>query len=287
MKVVETVQELQAEIRKARRDGKRVGFVPTMGNLHEGHMMLIDQASEECDFVVCSIFINPLQFNDIDDLGRYPRTFSADSEHLKDRDCDLLFYPSIDEMYPDGQDQQSKLHVPVVSEGLCGKSRPGHFDGMATVVMKLFHMVAPDASFFGEKDFQQLAVIRKMVRDLNLPFDVVGVATCREESGLAMSSRNNYLSDEEKAQAANIYRILSEVCSKISEGNKSFVELCQQGMDELASLGFDPDYLEVRNADTLAAPTKEDTNLVVLVAAILGKARLIDNLRVTAPSVSA
>jgi len=173
MKTVETVRDLQAEIRKARAEGKRIGFVPTMGNLHEGHMMLIDQASEECDFVVCSIFINPLQFNDIDDLGRYPRTFSADSEHLKDRDCDLLFYPSIDEMYPDGQDQQSKLHVPVVSEGLCGDSRPGHFDGMATVVMKLFHMVAPDASFFGEKDFQQLAVIRKMVRDLNLPFDVV------------------------------------------------------------------------------------------------------------------
>jgi len=284
MKTVETVRDLQAEIRKARAEGKRIGFVPTMGNLHEGHMMLIDQASEECDFVVCSIFINPLQFNDIDDLGRYPRTFSADSEHLKDRDCDLLFYPSIDEMYPDGQDQQSKLHVPVVSEGLCGDSRPGHFDGMATVVMKLFHMVAPDASFFGEKDFQQLAVIRKMVRDLNLPFDVVGVETCREESGLAMSSRNNYLSEEEKAQAANIYRILTEITQAISEGNRNFEALCKQGNEELASLGFEPDYLEVRNAADLAKATDEHNELVVLVAAILGKARLIDNLRVTAPT---
>jgi len=284
MKTVETVRDLQAEIRKARAEGKRIGFVPTMGNLHEGHMMLIDQASEECDFVVCSIFINPLQFNDIDDLGRYPRTFSADSEHLKDRDCDLLFYPSIDEMYPDGQDQQSKLHVPVVSEGLCGDSRPGHFDGMATVVMKLFHMVAPDASFFGEKDFQQLAVIRKMVRDLNLPFDVIGVETCREESGLAMSSRNNYLSEEEKAQAANIYRILTEITQAISEGNRNFEALCKQGNEELASLGFEPDYLEVRNAADLAKATDEHNELVVLVAAILGKARLIDNLRVTAPT---
>lgn len=283
MKVVETVQDLQAEIRNARREGKRVGFVPTMGNLHEGHMMLIDQASEECDFVVCSIFINPLQFNDIDDLGRYPRTFSADSEHLKDRDCDLLFYPSIDEMYPDGQDQQSKLHVPVVSEGLCGDSRPGHFDGMATVVMKLFHMVAPDASFFGEKDFQQLAVIRKMVRDLNLPFDVVGVETCREDSGLAMSSRNNYLSDEEKAQAANIYRILSEISEAIQSGNRDFSTLCENGNKELASLGFEPDYLEVRHAPDLAKANEEHTDLVILAAAILGKARLIDNLRVTAP----
>lgn len=284
MKTVETVRDLQAEIRKARAEGKRIGFVPTMGNLHEGHMMLIDQASEECDFVVCSIFINPLQFNDIDDLGRYPRTFSADSEHLKDRDCDLLFYPSIDEMYPDGQDQQSKLHVPVVSQGLCGDSRPGHFDGMATVVMKLFHMVAPDASFFGEKDFQQLAVIRKMVRDLNLPFDVVGVETCREESGLAMSSRNNYLSEEEKAQAANIYRILTEITQAISKGNRNFEALCKQGNEELASLGFEPDYLEVRNAADLAKANDEHNDLVVLVAAILGKARLIDNLRVTAPT---
>ncbi|NVK39147.1 MAG: pantoate--beta-alanine ligase [Gammaproteobacteria bacterium] len=280
MKTVETIAELQAEIRAARAEGKRIGFVPTMGNLHEGHMILVDQASEECDYVVASIFINPLQFNDIDDLGRYPRTLAADQEHLRDRDCDLLFFPSVDEMYPHGQEAQTTVSVPVVSEGLCGDSRPGHFDGVATVVSKLFHMVQPDAAFFGEKDFQQLAVIRKMVGDLNLPFDVVGVPTCREENGLAMSSRNNYLTAEEKDNAGNIYRVLNEIRNKIENGAKDFAELCVLAKQELVTHGFQPDYIEVREANTLKPATEDDTDLVVLAAAILGKARLIDNLRV-------
>lgn len=280
MKTVETIAELQAEVNAARNAGKRVGFVPTMGNLHEGHMILVDQASEECDFVVASIFINPLQFNDIDDLGRYPRTLAADQEHLRDRDCDLLFFPSVDEMYPHGQDAQTTVSVPVVSEGLCGKSRPGHFDGVATVVSKLFHMVQPDAAFFGEKDFQQLAVIRKMVNDLNLPFDVVGVPTCREENGLAMSSRNNYLSSEEKETAGHIYRVLNEISEKIQSGHSSFKKLCDAAKQELAGLGFAPDYIEVREANSLRTATADDAELVVLAAAILGKARLIDNLRI-------
>jgi pantoate--beta-alanine ligase len=281
MNVVETVSDLQAQIKQARAAGKKVGFVPTMGSLHEGHMMLIDKAVEDCDFVVSSIFINPLQFNDIDDLGRYPRTFDADRELLKTHNCDLLYFPSIDEMYPHGQNAQTTVSVPVVSEGLCGDSRPGHFDGMATVVIKLFHMVAPDASFFGEKDFQQLAVIRKMVGDLNLPFDVVGVATCRETSGLAMSSRNHYLSPEEKATASHLFRLLSEISAAITSGNTDYLALCKSGNAELASLGFEPDYLEIRNADTLAPASSQDKNLVILVAAILGKARLIDNLQLT------
>lgn len=281
MNVVETVSDLQAQIKHARAAGKKVGFVPTMGSLHEGHMMLIDKAVEDCDFVVSSIFINPLQFNDIDDLGRYPRTFDADRALLTKHNCDLLYFPSIDEMYPHGQDAQTTVSVPVVSQGLCGDSRPGHFDGMATVVIKLFHMVAPDASFFGEKDFQQLAVIRKMVGDLNLPFDVVGVATCRETSGLAMSSRNHYLSPEEKATASNLFRLLSEISAAITSGNTDYLALCKSGSAELASLGFEPDYLEIRNADTLAPASSQDKNLVILVAAILGKARLIDNLQLT------
>ncbi|MFT6975695.1 MAG: pantoate--beta-alanine ligase [Bermanella sp.] len=281
MNVVETVNDLQAQIKQARAAGKKVGFVPTMGSLHDGHMMLIDKATEDCDFVVSSIFINPLQFNDIDDLGRYPKTFDADSELLKKHNCDLLYFPSIDEMYPHGQTAQTKVSVPVVSEGLCGNSRPGHFDGMATVVIKLFHMVAPDASFFGEKDYQQLAVIRKMVGDLNLPFDVIGVATCREESGLAMSSRNHYLSTEEKATASNLFRLLSEISTSIKSGNTDYLALCKSGNAQLASLGFKPDYLEVRNADTLAPASTDDQDLVILVAAILGKARLIDNLRLS------
>ncbi len=280
MNTVETIVELQAEIKAARDAGKRIGFVPTMGNLHEGHMILIDQASEECDFVVASIFINPLQFNDIDDLGRYPRTLAADQEHLRDRDCDLLFFPSVDEMYPHGQDAQTTISVPVVSEGLCGDSRPGHFDGVATVVSKLFHMVQPDAAFFGEKDFQQLAVIRKMVDDLNLPFDVVGVPTCREENGLAMSSRNNYLTEDEKNTAGHIYRVLNEISEKIQSGEKNFAELCVLAKQELVGHGFTPDYVEVRDAKTLRPAVETDTDMVVLAAAILGKARLIDNLRI-------
>ncbi|WP_283788309.1 pantoate--beta-alanine ligase [Bermanella sp. WJH001] len=280
MKTVETIAELQAEVKAARDAGKRIGFVPTMGNLHEGHMILVDQASEECDFVVASIFINPLQFNDIDDLGRYPRTLAADQEHLRDRDCDLLFFPSVDEMYPHGQDAQTTVSVPVVSEGLCGSSRPGHFDGVATVVSKLFHMVQPDAAFFGEKDFQQLAVIRKMVSDLNLPFDVVGVPTCREENGLAMSSRNNYLSEQEKDNAGHIYRLLNEISDSILGGSSQFKTLCDAAKKELATLGFKPDYIEVREANSLRPAKAGDNELVVLAAAILGKARLIDNLRI-------
>jgi len=280
MKTVETLAALRAEIKAAKMAGKRVGFVPTMGNLHEGHMILVDQAHRECDFVVASIFVNPLQFNDIDDLGRYPRTLTADQQHLVDRDCDLLFYPSVDEMYPDGQDNQTKVSVPVVSEGLCGASRPGHFDGVSTVVSKLFNMVMPDAAFFGEKDYQQLAVIRKMTHDLNMALDIVGVTTCREDNGLAMSSRNNYLSEEERAQAGHIWKELNRVIDGLKTGSKNFFNLIQQGKINLIKQGFKPDYLEIRNAQTLKPATESDEQVVVLVAAILGKARLIDNIRV-------
>jgi len=280
MKTVETLAALRAEIKAAKMAGKRVGFVPTMGNLHEGHMILVDQAHRECDFVVASIFVNPLQFNDIDDLGRYPRTLTADQQHLVDRDCDLLFYPSVDEMYPDGQDNQTKVSVPVVSEGLCGASRPGHFDGVSTVVSKLFNMVMPDAAFFGEKDYQQLAVIRKMTHDLNMALDIVGVTTCREDNGLAMSSRNNYLSEEERAQAGHIWKELNRVIDGLKTGSKNFFDLIQQGKINLIKQGFKPDYLEIRNAQTLKPATESDEQVVVLVAAILGKARLIDNIRV-------
>ncbi len=280
MKTVETLAALRAEVQAAKDAGKKVGFVPTMGNLHEGHMILVDQAAQECDFVVSSIFVNPLQFNDIDDLGRYPRTLTADQQHLKDRDCDLLFYPSVEEMYPDGQDNQSRVTVPVVSEGLCGASRPGHFDGVSTVVSKLFNMVMPDSAFFGEKDYQQLAVIRKMVHDLNMAINIVGVTTCREENGLAMSSRNNYLSDRERDQAGHIFKELNHTIEAIKGGNKNYFDLTQQGKINLIKQGFKPDYFEVRNAQTLKPANENDSQVVVLVAAILGKARLIDNIRV-------
>ncbi len=278
MKTVETLIALRAEIKAARAAGKTIGFVPTMGNLHEGHMILVDKAAQDCDFVVTSIFVNPLQFNDIDDLGRYPRTLAADQQHLVDRDCDLLFFPSVDEMYPHGQDSQSTVHVPDVSEGLCGSSRPGHFDGVSTVVSKLFHMVMPDSAFFGEKDYQQLAVIRKMTTDLNMAIHIVGVPTCREDNGLAMSSRNHHLSEQERTTAGHIYEQLTQLKDAIAAGNKDFDQLCQQSKKTLSQHGFAPDYIEVRHGKTLKPATDTDTELVILIAAILGKARLIDNI---------
>ena len=281
MKTVETIEQLRREIRAARSMGKTIGFVPTMGNLHEGHMSLVDQASEECGFVVTSIFVNPLQFNDQSDLGNYPRTLAADQEHLKDRDCDLLFFPNVDEMYPRGQDQQTTVHVPGVSQGLCGGSRPGHFDGVSTVVNKLFNMVLPDAAFFGGKDYQQLAVIRKMVLDLDMPIKVVGVPTCRDTDGLAMSSRNGYLTPSERQQAVHLSQVLTSMIQAVEQGDRDYKTLCENAKETLKAQGFEPDYVEVCHALTLKPATEADKNLVILGAAFLGKARLIDNMTLT------
>lgn len=280
MKTVETIAELREAVRHARSQGKRVGFVPTMGNLHEGHMSLVDKAMRQCEFVVASIFVNPLQFNDKSDLDRYPRTLAADQIHLEDHGCDLLFFPSVDEMYPEGQAIHATVSVPDVSEGLCGAARPGHFDGVATVVSKLFNMVQPDMAFFGEKDFQQLAVIRKMVTDLCMPIEVVGVETCREEDGLAMSSRNGYLTPDERQQAAHMPKALSSIVEALKAGQKNFDKLCQNARDYLLAQGFSPDYVEIYNGTTLKPAQAEDDQLVVLGAAFLGNARLIDNMSV-------
>ena len=280
MNTVTTLVELRDAVRHARRQGKRIGFVPTMGNLHAGHMSLVDKAMRQCEFVVASIFVNPLQFNDKDDLARYPRTLAADQIHLEDHGCDLLFFPSVDEMYPNGQDAQSRVSVPDVSEGLCGGARPGHFDGVATVVTKLFNMVQPDMAFFGEKDFQQLAVIRKMVADLCMPIEIVGVETCREDDGLAMSSRNGYLTPDERQQAAHMPKALLTMVDALKAGQKNFDKLCQDARDYLLAQGFSPDYVEIYNSNTLKPAQAEDTELTVLGAAFLGKARLIDNMSV-------
>lgn len=280
MKTVETIAELRDAVREARRQGKQVGFVPTMGNLHEGHMSLVDKAMRQCEFVVASIFVNPLQFNDKSDLDRYPRTLAADQIHLEDHGCDLLFFPSVDEMYPEGQDNHANVSVPDVSEGLCGAARPGHFDGVATVVSKLFNMVQPDKAFFGEKDFQQLAVIRKMVNDLCMPIEVVGVETCREEDGLAMSSRNGYLTPDERLQAVHMPKALTNICDALKAGQKNFDKLCQDARDYLMAQGFSPDYVDIYNSKTLKPAQPEDEELTVLGAAFLGNARLIDNMSV-------
>ncbi|WP_437881594.1 pantoate--beta-alanine ligase [Pseudomonas sp. LRF_L74] len=278
MNTVKTVAELRAVIARARSQGKRIGLVPTMGNLHAGHIALVNTALRHADFVVASIFVNPLQFGRGEDLDSYPRTLAADQDKLVDAGCHLLFAPDVSEMYPDGMEQQTKVSVPVVSEGLCGASRPGHFDGVSTVVSKLFNMVQPDVAVFGQKDYQQLAVIRTMVRDLNMPVQIIGEPTVRAEDGLALSSRNGYLDDTQRHDAIALYRVLQGVVEAIQGGNNDLPALLQHASKDLGSAGFRPDYLEVREAASLRQPSAQDSQLVVLGAAFMGNTRLIDNI---------
>ncbi|WP_434696777.1 pantoate--beta-alanine ligase [Pseudomonas sp. Z1-14] len=278
MNTVKTVRELRAAVARARGEGKRIAFVPTMGNLHSGHMALVTKAAQRADFVVASIFVNPLQFGAGEDLDKYPRTLAADQEKLLQAGCHLLFAPSVEEMYPDGMAGQTRVSVPQLSEGLCGASRPGHFEGVATVVSKLFNMVQPDLAVFGQKDFQQLAVIRALVHDLNMPIQIIGEPTVRAEDGLALSSRNGFLSPEQRAVAPVVYRALSQIAEAIRQGRRDFPALIGEQLKQLESAGLRPDYLEIRDARTLRPPVSEDRDLVILVAAFLGTTRLIDNL---------
>ena len=278
MNTVKTVRELRAAVARARSEGKRIGFVPTMGNLHAGHIALVEKASQRADFVVTSIFVNPLQFGPNEDLAKYPRTLVADQEKLVAAGCHLLFHPNVEEMYPDGMQGQTRVNVPLVSDGLCGGSRPGHFEGVATVVSKLFNMVQPDLAVFGEKDFQQLAVIRKLVRDLNMPIQIIGEPTARAADGLALSSRNGYLDDAQRAAAPALYRTLQQLAGAIRLGRRDFATLEQEGRAELTKAGLRPDYLEVREALSLRPAGLQDKQLVILGAAFMGNTRLIDNL---------
>ncbi len=282
MITVHSIQELRHYVREARQQGRPIGFVPTMGNLHDGHIRLVDHAKADDCFTVASIFVNPLQFNDASDLERYPRTLSADQQRLDAAATDLLFAPDVTEMYPHGQAQQSRVHVPGVSAGLCGGSRPGHFDGVATVVTKLFNMVQPDRAYFGEKDFQQVAVIRKMVDDLNTPIEIIPVPTARAEDGLALSSRNGYLSAEERAIAPGLYRVLTQLLLRI-QTQTPLSNALTEANEHLQQLGFTPDYVSVCHAHNLQSVQSGDTvnELVILAAAHLGNARLIDNIHVT------
>ena len=225
MNTVKTLRELRSAVAHARNAGKRIGFVPTMGNLHSGHATLVTKAAQQADFVVASIFVNPLQFGAGEDLDKYPRTLAADQETLLQAGCNLLFAPTVDEMYPGGTTGQTRVSVPQLSEGLCGASRPGHFEGVATVVSKLFNMVQPDMAVFGQKDYQQLAVIRAMVHDLNMPIQIIGEPTVRAEDGLALSSRNGFLSPQERAIAPVLYRSLSQIAAAIKSGDHDFATL--------------------------------------------------------------
>lgn len=281
MKTINNITGLRAELKNARRQGKSIAFVPTMGNLHAGHIKLVHRAKAEADVVVVSIFVNPLQFGANEDLDNYPRTLADDQEKLIDAGAHLLFTPTVDEIYPEGMEPHAKLSVPMITNTLCGAARPGHFDGVTTVVNKLFNIVLPDVAIFGQKDFQQLAVIRKMVKDFCIPIHIIGEETARAEDKLALSSRNGYLSNKERAVAPAIYRALAAIQTAITQGDRDFHALTEEAKRFLEDAGFVIDYVDVRDATTLMQPTDDSVELVILAAATLGTTRLIDNLTVT------
>ncbi len=258
----------------------RVAFVPTMGNLHEGHLALVRRARALGDRVVVSIFVNPLQFDRAEDLAAYPRTPEEDAALLEAEGVDLLFLPGVEALYPEGMARHTRVEVPGVSEELCGAARPGHFTGVATIVCKLFNLVQPDVAVFGKKDYQQLLVIRKMVSDLAMPVAIEGVETVREADGLAMSSRNGYLTREERRRAPALYRTLRETAEALAAGAGDYASLEAEGRRKLEAAGMRPDYFEIRRAADLETPGPGERALVVLAAAFLGRARLIDNLEV-------
>lgn len=282
MNSVEQLEELRTRVRAWRAAGDEVGFVPTMGNLHAGHLALVRAALQRVPRVVASIFVNPLQFGPTEDLAAYPRTPGQDQARLAEAGCHLLFAPSVATMYPHGQEAQTRVEVPGLSDILCGASRPGHFIGVATVVCKLFNMVQPDLALFGEKDFQQLLVIRRMVADLAMPVEVRGVPIVREPDGLAMSSRNGYLSTDERVRAPSLYRALTAAARQLVAGQPA-TEVEALAAGAIAAAGLRPDYVKICRTTDLGEPTANDRELVILAAAYLGRTRLIDNLRVALP----
>ncbi len=278
MKIVTTISELRSIVNGWKQEGEQVAFVPTMGNLHAGHLQLVHEAQKAADRVVASIFVNPTQFGEGEDFESYPRTIEQDSTQLTEAAVDLLFLPSVEEMYPGDRDLATFVDVPGVSEMLCGAHRSGHFRGVATVVCKLFNMVGADVAFFGEKDFQQLTVIRKMVKELNMAISIQGVSTVRESNGLALSSRNGYLMTDELERAALLYRCLCDAKEAVLAGRLSIQEIENEQLARLKEAGFEPDYFSISCRENLKPATEKDTELVVLAAAQLGRPRLIDNL---------
>jgi pantoate--beta-alanine ligase len=281
MRTATTIAAVRHEVRRWRAEGRRVAFVPTMGNLHAGHMSLIDAARVHGERFVASIFVNPMQFGPNEDFAHYPRTPQADAAMLERAGCSLMFMPDAAEMYPGGAERATRVEVPALSRILCGEHRPGHFEGVTTVVARLFNIVQPDVAIFGEKDYQQLTIIRRMTLDLCMPIEIVAAPTVREADGLAMSSRNRYLSEAERALAPRLHATLQQAVQRLRAGDLDFAGIERSGMRALQGAGFRPDYFSVRDASDLGAPQSDTRELVVLTAARLGKARLIDNLRVT------
>lgn len=281
MQVIARPDELRSLISHWRRSGERIALVPTMGNLHAGHGSLMSRARGVAERVIVSVFVNPLQFGPNEDYAAYPRTPDQDRAMLESLRVDVLFVPTVDDMYPRGQQSTARVHVPGLEDILCGAFRPGHFMGVATVVTKLLNLVQPDAALFGEKDFQQLMIIRRAATDLCMPAEIIGVPTTRESDGLAMSSRNRYLTPEQRKIAPAIYAELDKARRAIESGERDFSALQASGMQALREVGFNPDYFEVREAETLEPPGENSRDLVILTAARIGRARLIDNVRAT------
>jgi pantoate--beta-alanine ligase len=286
MRTYNSNSQLKSALRSVRSNGQTIGFVPTMGNLHEGHLDLVRKARQLCDVVVVSIFVNPLQFGPSEDLDAYPRTLAADKEKLFAAGVQILYAPGVDDIYPEGMHVQTIVHVPDLGDTLCGSSRPGHFDGVTTVVSKLFNIVQPDVAVFGEKDFQQLSIVRKMVKDLCMPISVVGVATIRDEDGLAKSSRNGYLSFEQRRVAPILNQTLNSCREAIACGFDNFLQLESHARMKLLQAGFEPDYFAIRDARTLRTVTEDTEEIAILAAARLGSTRLIDNVRLSLNPVS-
>ncbi|HKN04619.1 MAG TPA: pantoate--beta-alanine ligase [Buttiauxella sp.] len=280
MLIIETIPLLRQQIRRWRQEGKRIALVPTMGNLHDGHMKLVDDAKSRADVVVTTIFVNPMQFDRPDDLTRYPRTLQEDCEKLNHRKVDLVFAPAPGDIFPKGLDSQTFVEVPGLSTMLEGASRPGHFRGVSTIVSKLFNMVQPDIACFGEKDFQQLALIRKMVADMGYDIEIIGVPTVRAKDGLALSSRNGYLNAEQRKIAPGLHKVMQSLADKLRAGERDTEEMLAIAATELNEKGFRSDDLQIRDADTLLELDVESKSAVVLMAAWLGQARLIDNIQV-------
>ncbi|RTZ67703.1 MAG: pantoate--beta-alanine ligase [Aquificaceae bacterium] len=277
---ISEISPVREKIKKWKQAGYRIAFVPTMGNLHAGHLALVERAKELADKVVVSIFVNPIQFDKKVDLQAYPRTLVDDKAKLLSVECDLVFTPSVKVLYPSGSDI-TRVEVSGISELLEGESRPGHFSGVATVVTKLFNIVSPDVSIFGEKDFQQLMLVRKMVKDLDMDIDIIGLPTVRDPDGLAMSSRNSYLTAEERKIAPQFYKEMKFLAESLKKGATNFQSLQLSLMSKLEKIGFKPDYIEIRKANDLTVASEEDVEIVILGSAWLGKARLIDNIVMT------
>ena len=281
MLVTHTKQELAEQIAEWRHHGDHVALVPTMGSLHPGHLSLVELAREHAERVVVSIFVNPTQFGAGEDFDKYPRTLERDKRHLKKTAADMIFAPDVDTLYPFGPEKATTVSVPGLTENFCGATRPGHFDGVTTVVARLFTIVQPDVAVFGQKDYQQQLVIRRMTEDLGLPISIITGETIRDDDGLAMSSRNSYLTDDERATAPELYATLSSVGQELQSGRRNFEDLESTASQRLTDAGFEVDYFAIRRALNLEIPDRDCDDLVVLAAARIGSVRLIDNIVVT------